>query len=156
MHRSRPVLGNWNRSWLVGAAAIEGSGLARTGTWQSRRGTPSASGNTEVGLWALYTVLNLLRRLLLPTTRALAAEWLSRPRSALRRFRQGIAPAADGMDSRPGRRRHSNTVWVVLETAFDSVTGRKEGVEALDQVRMASKQLRDSADDPRSVDTVPR
>lgn len=138
VRRRRPAMGSWHRSWLVRtAAAFERSGLARTGTWQSARG--AAGGDTKVRLWALYAVLDLLGRLLLPTTRALAAKWLPRAAGGLRRFRQSIAPTADGVDSRSGRRRHSDTVRVVLETAFNTVTGREEGVEALDEVGMASK-----------------
>ena len=126
---------------------------ARTG----EGGRRTTSGDTEVGFWALYAVLDLLRRrLLLPATGSLAAEWLPRPRGGLGRLRQSVASTANGMDSGTGRRRHSNTVRVVLETAFDPVAGGQEGVEALNQVRMAGKQLRNPANNSRSVDTVSR
>lgn len=149
---SRSILGSWDRSWLVGTAAVKGSGLTRTRARERRRRT--ANGDTEVCFWAFYAVLNLLWWLLLPATRTLATKWLPRPRGRLRRFRQSIASTANGMDSRTGRCGHSNAVWVILEAAFYPVPGREEGVEALDQVRMAGKQLRDSTNNSRSIDTV--
>lgn len=124
-------------SWLVRTAAVEGSGLTRTRWGEDGRSTGGR--DTKVSFWALYAVLYLLRWRLWPAAGALSAKGWIRPRRCLRRFRQGVAVTADGMDRGTRRCRNSDTIRVILETAFYSVTGRKEGVEALDQVGMASE-----------------
>lgn len=49
---------------------------------------------------------------------------------------------------------HANAVWVVFETTFDVVAWGKEGVEALNEARMAGEQVGDAANNARSINST--
>lgn len=65
-----------------------------------------------------------------------------------------VPSASDGLNGGSHGCRNSDCVWVVSSTAFDSVTRGEESVETLNQVRMASEELRNSVDDPRRIDAT--
>lgn len=150
---NRATLGNRDSSLLVRAIRFERRTLARSR--EARR--PAGCRDAKVCLWAFDAVLHLLVRwlllLLLPGTWALVDIrgcgtsprlswlWLGGPRSA------------NGVDSRPRGRRDANAVGIVLKAAFYTVAWWEEGIEALDEVRVAGEELRNSTNNTRSIDT---
>lgn len=139
------VLGGWHRPLLNWARAVKRSTLARSG--ESRRAI--LSGHAERCLRALGAMLQ--RRL--P-----ARSWVHKSlcccaRSWLCCFVLGGSSCADRVDGGARRRRNANAVGIVLEAAFDAISGRQEGIEPLNQIRMPGKQFRNPADDARCVDS---
>jgi hypothetical protein len=87
----------------------------------------------------LFGTLNARLNSLRPVAASRAEIRGARARRRLRAFRLHIPPRADRMKRRARRRRDTNAVRIVLEAAFDPITGGEEGVEALDEVRVASE-----------------
>jgi hypothetical protein len=145
----RVVLRRWLPSLLRGAVVIEWRTLTRS---VCKGAVAALSGRAETHLWALDAVLN--RTLPICRTLLLHKPLARRRRRSRSRFQVYRPTRADGVEGRSGRRRHSNAVGVVLKAALNPVTRRQERVEPLDQVGMASEQLRDTVDNSRGVDTT--
>jgi len=89
----------------------------------------------ELLLGALDAGLDGLR----PVSATLAEVCRAHARGRLGRFRLHIPPRAYRVKRCARRRRDTDAVWVVLEAAFNPVPRRKESIEALDEVRVASE-----------------
>lgn len=88
--------------------------------------------------------------LLRPTTRTMIEELI--PRTSLR---MGISlvntPAGDGLDGGSHRSGDPYGVGIVPSPTLNAVARGKESIKALDEVRVTSEQLRDSVNNPGSV-----
>lgn len=107
-------------------------------TWVGMGAWAAMNRSAELSLGALDTVLhgNLpVRRPLLAHVR------LARAGRALGSFGLQISRRADRMNCRSRRGRDPNAIRVVLETALDPIARGEEGVEALDQVRVACEKI---------------
>jgi len=100
-------------------------------------------------------MLGLLRRwrllLLLPVISALGEERL-RSTTGMRVGLDLRASTRDGLNGGAHWRCNSDGVRIIASAAFDSIARWQEGVEALDQIGMASKELRDAVNNPGSID----
>jgi hypothetical protein len=96
---------------------------------------------TEDSFWAFNTML----RLLLPGSCTLGA--VVRATSSLS---QRLA-ATYCLNHSSHRSCHSNSIWVAPCSTLYSISGREEGIEALNEVWMTSKEVGNAADDTRCV-----
>ena len=106
-------------------------------------------GCAELCLWALDAVL---RSLLLPLAATFGEERLatcSWPVAIAL-----ISTSSDGLDRGAHRRGNSDCIGIVAGTTLDTITGRQEGVESLDQIGMPCEELRYSVDNPWCINAV--
>lgn len=61
-------------------------------------------------------------------------------------------PSTDRVDGRARWSSNTDTVRIVLQAALYSVSGRKESVESLDQIRVPGEQFRDTSNHSRCID----
>lgn len=147
-------MGPGSSVWHHGHSAL----LGRTGTvvWNSlarssKRRRCSLSGHAKRRLGALHTMLHRW----LPVVRSRAQVWrLPCACARLRRLNWSGSAPPNRVDGRARGGCDPDAIRVVLEAALDAVARRKERVESLDKVGMASEKLGNSANDTWSVDAT--
>lgn len=145
----RGVRRRWLSPLLDWTVAVECRALSRS----LRHGTVTAlRWCAELGLWALDAVKGSLpvRR----TLRLFGEPLIRSRRWSLGRFHLNSRSGPNRVNGGTRRRRHANAVGVVFKTALDSVPGRQECVESLDQIRMAGEELGYATNHTGRVDAI--
>lgn len=104
--------------------------------------------STKGSLWAL----NIVLRPLLPLVTTLREQWLAASNSKSMPFRLG-SPSSDGLDCGSHRGSDSDSIRVVAGSALNSISRGQKCIEALDQIWVASEQLRNTVNDAGCINS---
>lgn len=104
--------------------------------------------STEGSLWAL----NIVLRPLLPLVSTLREQWLAASNSKSMPFRLW-SPSGDGLDCGSHRGSDSNSIRVVAGSALNSIARGQKRIEALDQIWVASEQLRNTVNNAGCINS---
>lgn len=113
--------------------------------------------NLLLGLRRTLRVLRwlLLLRLLLPAVARAVVIEEGRAGAQVRTIAV-VTLSWDLLHRRSHGRRHSYSVRVATFAAFDPIARRQEGIKALDQVRVASEEVRHTINNARRIDSAAR